>query len=133
MRGPDRGRDKIVMRGDGQGHATAEHHPLCSLPHPPAVIMSRLVSSQPPPPPSPYTSFSLLQLLLLLSSTAGGARDVEGNVREQEHFLPVCGIKPSVSLLSPPPSVLLTLCLVSKVFIQPGIVSSLLGEFLSKK
>lgn len=39
------------------------------------------------------------------SSTAGerqpgGVRDIEGNVRVKEHFLPVCCIKPSVSLLS---------------------------------
>ena len=41
-----------------------------------------------------------------------------------ERSLPVGRIKPSVSLGVEPCHVLLTLCLVIKVFIQPGIVSS---------
>lgn len=118
----------------------SSHRPrLSASSHPPTHHHS--LRSPPPLPPVPAPDFlstltSPVPFFFSFSSTAGtrrpeGVRDVErgkkkrvrgGTLSSSELYKAIS--VPVKAPPSPPPSVLLTLCLVSKVFIQPGIVSS---------
>lgn len=150
MRGADRERNEIIMRGDGSGHT--EHHLLLLLLNLPPrdKVPPRLSSNSPCLPPCSH--LSLLSCLtfsrtrprvfsLVLTSPAlfldsrreaarRGARDMEkkcvreGTLSSSRSYkaisVPV-KLRRSLRRLSSSPS-----CLVIKVFIQPGIVSRLL-------